>query len=588
MRKYNLLYTILFLSLLLTSCEEMSLDPDVESTFGDEDTWKFPNYAEGVLMNAYANVPSRFTNYNNNFLDVATDNAVTNNYGSAIYDLATAASLSPQHNPVGSWNTPYDQFRNIHLFLENGLGDNVNYDITDEETNQQIKDRLKGEAYFLRAWWGFQLLQNFGGKTDDGQALGYPIITRTLSDAEFEDAKNVNRNTYEECVEQIKADIDTAFAYLPRQYKGGNTVTGIQGLGRADRQVAAALRSRVALYAASPAYQPDNITVITGMGHFKVNNQSAYTDKWITAAEDAQEALKVMIGNVSGLKANDFNANNTPDEFIWRTYHGDHVMENYNFPPFNYGNGFTGPSQNLIDAFPGKNGYPITDPRSNFDPEHPYAHRDPRLALNVLHNGQNFLGDPLETYEGGKDSDEADYQGTRTGYYLRKWLDVDDDLLNPENSSAAHHYHALIRKTELLLNFAEASNEAWGPTTVGPNCNQSALDAIKTIRDNAGINSSDYVEEVAAQGKDAFRKLIQNERRIELAFENQRYFDMRRWLLPLNESVKGIKIVKNQDGSLEYSEEEVEQRPFNDIKYYYEPIPYNEQVKSDMINNLGW
>jgi hypothetical protein len=590
MKLNHILYIILLLTILISSCEEMSLDPKVENTFGDEYTWKFGDYAEGILMNAYEFIPARFNSYDNNFLDVATDNAVTNDYGSGIYDLATGGGISPVYNPVGNWSRAYDQFRNIHLFLENGIDDDVQYNIVDETADSLERARLKGEAYFLRAWWGFQLLQDFGGKTNTGTALalGYPIVTKSLTDEEMRDLDGLQRNTYEECVQQIIADIDTAVYYLPVKYAGGSNIDGLQGLGRADDRVAQALKSRVLLYAASPAYQDDDIIQITGMGEFTIVDQTNYEAKWIEAAQAAQQTLDVLVGNIPGLRAGFFNRNNTPGEFIWRKYHNDRNLENFNYPPLNYGNGYTGPSQNLVDAFPASNGYPIDDPRSNYDPQDPYAKRDARLTLNVLHNGQNFIGDPLETFVGGKDSKEAHFQGTRTGYYLRKWLNI-GDMLNPENPNNDHHYHALIRKTEILLNFAEASNEAVGPGGIVPGCNQSAVDVVKTIRNNAGFNNHDYVDEVAGQGKDAFRELIQNERRIELAFENHRYYDMRRWLLPLNETVTGMKVTKAADGTLTYEEVEVEERNFNDIRYYYQPIPYNDQVKSrNLINNLGW
>lgn len=587
MRKNPIALILILFSLFLSSCEEMELDPEVENTFGDEDTWAFPNYAEGVLMNAYAAIPDRFNSYNNNFLDVATDNAVTNNYGSAIHDVATGKSLNEHFNPIGSWKGPFDQIRNVHLFMENGLGDHISYNITDSITDKQIQDRLKGEAFFLRAWWGFKLLQDYGGKTNEGDALGYPILTRTLSDEEFSEL-DITRNSYEECVAQISADIDSSMAYLPLNYAGGSTVDGISGLGRANIQVAQALKSRVMLYAASPAYQPDDIAVLTGMGTYRVNDQNAYEEKWIRAANESQEALDVMVGNIPGLKAPMFNANNTPAEFLWRKYHNDRNLETYNYPPFDYGNGYTGPSQNLVDAFPGANGFPIDDPRSEYDPENPYQNRDPRMNLNILRNGQDFIGDPLETFVGGRDSNEAHPQGTRTGYYLRKWLNI-DDMLNPENPTNTHHYHALIRKTELLLNLAEASNEAWGPTGTGSETSMSAVDAIKRIRNNAGINSNEYVDEVAAQGKEEFRKLIQNERRLELAFENHRFYDMRRWLLPLNEEVYGMEITQEGDGSFNFEKVVVEERMFDEVKYYYQPIPFNDQIRSEnLINNLGW
>ncbi len=199
MKIKHLIYSLALLSLVFTACD---LDPQVENTFGDDSTWSFPDYAEGVLLNAYAAIPGRFINYDSNFLDVATDNAVTNDYGSNIYTVATSG-ITPSFNPVGNWNKAYDQFRNIHLFLENGLGDNVIYNLTDETADQEYRERLEGEAYYLRAWWGFQLLQEFGGKTDSGIALGYPIVTETPTDSELENPKNISRNTYEECVAQI-------------------------------------------------------------------------------------------------------------------------------------------------------------------------------------------------------------------------------------------------------------------------------------------------------------------------------------------------------------------------------------------------
>lgn len=582
MKIKHLIYSSALLSLALTACD---LDPQVENTFGDEATWSFPDYAEGVLMNAYAAIPGRIINYDNNFLDVATDNAVTNNYNSNIYQVATGG-ITPNFNPVGNWNRAYDQFRNIHLFLENGLGDNVIYNLNDEDADKAYRERLEGEAYYLRAWWGFQLLQEYGGKTDSGVALGYPIVTSSVTGAELENPKNVTRNTYEECVAQILSDIETAVAFLPKEYRGGSNVTGITGLGRADDQVAMALKSRVLLYAASPAYQDDGITKLLGMGSFSVVDRGEYRRKWIEATNAAQEALD-LVGNVPGLKEGDFTGNNTSNEFIWRKYHNDRFMENLNFPPLDYGNGYTGPSQNLVNSFPAKNGYPIDNPNANYDPENPYNNRDPRLELNVLYNGENVLGDPLETYIGGKDSKEKNYSATRTGYYVRKWLAL-ENLLNPENLSSQHHYYVLFRKTELLLNFAEASNEAYGPLGMGEGNSMSALDAMKLIRKKAGINNQDYIISVAASGQNEFRKLIHNERRIELAFENHRFFDMRRWLLPLNEDIKGVKITKTGDNSYDYQEYNVEERPFNQLRDYYLPIPYNEQIKSDLVNNLGW
>lgn len=583
MRKIKLHYMLL-LVVAFTGCED-NLLPKTDNSYGDKDQWRLPEKAEGVLMNAYANIDGQIDGYGNNFLDAATDNAVTNDFGSEVYNLGSGA-FSTSSYPLNVWGLAYTQFRNIHLFLENGLGDNVTYILTDHETDSLYKMRLKGEAFFLRAWWGFKLLQHYGGKTSDGQALGYPIITHTL-DGEAVDPEQFQRNTYQECLAQIGLDCDSAAYYLPDIYKGNDPVTGETQLGRASRLAALALKSRAYTYGASPAYQTDDVTVINGMGSFSVVNSGAYTAQWVRAAEVSNEAI-LEIGNFQRLNTNDFNAGATPDEFIWRAYHNNRSLEERNYPPMFYGSGLTSPSHNLVEAFPMKNGFPVDDARSGYDPGDPYAGRDPRLDLTVLHHGSTLGGEPVEIIVGSKDARGSHPKATRTGYYLRKWLSGTADMLNPENPQDDHHYNVLLRKTEVYLNFAEASNEAWGPAGIGPGFTRSAMDVIKSIRNEAGITGDTYTDEVAAQGKDAFRSLIQNERRITLAFENHWYFDTRRWLLPLNNPVMGVQVTSDENGVLNLNEFEVEKRNLNDARYYYLPLPYDEAVKSHLKNNLGW
>lgn len=578
-----------FISIVLISLSiSCDLEPEIDNTFDESFAFGLPENAEGFLMNAYANVPNTIiAGYGGDFLDAATDNAVSNNYGGSIYRVG-AGGLTPDNNPIGSWENAYAQFRNIHIFLENGLGDNVIYDITSETADALKRKNLKGEAFYLRAWWGFQLLQAYGGKTADGQALGYPIVLKSLTEEESRDLESVRRNTYEECVAQITKDLDSSLLYLPFRYSGNDPTLGINNLGRADQQVALALKSRVSLYAASPAYQPDNVVTIAGMGQFNVVNQTVYINKWRIAAIHAQEAID-EIGNFLSLRESDFSSNNTPREFIWRSFYNNNFLETINYPILEFGSARTGPSQNLVDAFYSRNGFPIDDVRSGYDPANPYANRDPRLYLNVLYNGSDFNNRTLEIYEGGLDSRETNQNNTRTGYYVRKWLSLQPGLKSVDNPSNDRHYNPYLRRTELFLNLAEAANEAYGPTATGDGITQTAVNIIKNIRTGAGITNNTYVDEVAALGKDAFRTLIQNERRLELAFENQRYFDLRRSVLPLSEDIRGVKITKNSDDTFSYQDIEVESRNFNGIKYYYAPLPYSELAKSpNLINNIGW
>ncbi|MCG1035814.1 RagB/SusD family nutrient uptake outer membrane protein [Polaribacter sargassicola] len=584
--KYNLFkYIFMVFALLQISC---SFDAELENSYSEEWVYSQPDYAEGILLNAYANIPNTVVDgYGGDFLDSATDNAVTNNFSNGVYRLGSGG-LTPSNIIVGQWDNAYNQIRNVHLFMENGLGDNIYYDITSEEADQLKRNNLKGEAFYLRAWWSFHLLQAFGGKTNDGDVLGYPIVLRSLSDEEALDLEAVKRDSYSDCVAQIIKDLDSAMVYLPSTYSGSNPTTGINNLGRADQHVALALKSRVTLYAASPAYQSDDVVKLTGMGQFNVVDETAYINKWKIAATQAQEAIN-EIGDFISLTEGHFSSNTSPAEFIWRSFFTSSALENNNYPIGERGGARTGPSQNLVNAFYTKNGYPIEDSRSGYDADNPYENRDPRLYLNVLYNGRSFNNRTLETYVGGLDSREKYTRNTRTGYYVRKWLSLVPGIISVDNSSSQRHYNPYFRRTELFLNLAEAANEAYGPQGLGDNLTQTAVQIIKSIRTKAGITDNTYVDEVAALGKDEFRKLIQRERRLELAFENHRYFDLRRCLLPLNETVKGIEITKNSDDTLDYQEVVVEERVFNDVKYYYAPIPYDEMSKSpNLINNLGW
>ncbi|MBK0382851.1 RagB/SusD family nutrient uptake outer membrane protein [Pedobacter sp. SD-b] len=589
MKKIKVYLLLAVLASGIMSCKK-ALELKTDSTFDDDVTWSLPDKAGGVLNNAYANIPNLYDSYSgNNFLDAATDDAVSNNFGSAIATLG-AGDLSAIDNPVGSWVNCYNQIRYVNLFLEKGLTNKINYDLTSVANDQAYKRKLKGEAFFLRAYWSFLLLQQYGGKTTNGEALGYPIATPILSDAESKNL-NITRNTYAQCVQQILDDCDTAIQYLPSKYIGQDAITGSRYMGRADQQVCLALKARVGVYAASPAYQPDNITKITGMGQFTVVDPNAYQQKWLKAVTLAQDAINV-IGNFSSLKASDFNKTSTPNDMIWRKNAVNNVMEQNQYPPLAFGRAITGPSQNLVDAFPAVNGYPITDSRSGYDSANPYANRDPRLSMDIYVNNDLFDGRSLEIFEGGLDSHSRFPNATRTGYYLKKWLSTKSDILNPEAPLNDYHWYGILRKTELYLNYAEAANEAYDPNIIPPGSTMSASTVIKNIRKAAGLTaatSDAYVTEVALSGKDNFRKLIQNERRLELAFENQRYFDMRRWVLPLNETIRGIKVTEDAPYVFSYQIINVEPRNFNDIKYYYLPLPYDELSKSPSLeNNLGW
>ena len=237
--------------LLMSSCENV-LDTKVTWQIGDDDVWRIPELAMGVLHKAYNGISNRPDCYAENFLDAATDNAVCTQRSASVYLLGQGA-MTAFNNPIGNWATCYSMLEYINSFLENGLGDNILYNREDPEKDAMIKNRLRGEAYFLRAWWHFELLRMYGGKSADGKALGIPLADHFFSYEEASDNGEFIRPTYQATVDFICSDLDLAMELLPASYSGSDQNFGSTQQGRATTGAAAVLKSRVLVYSASPA-----------------------------------------------------------------------------------------------------------------------------------------------------------------------------------------------------------------------------------------------------------------------------------------------------------------------------------------------
>ena len=593
----NRLYIILAGILLVSGCEK-ALDTKVTWQIGDEDVWRVPELAMGVLHKAYNGISNRPDCYAENFLDAATDNAVCTQHSASVYKLGQGAMTS-FNNPIGNWSTCYNMLEYVNSFLENGLSDNVLYNREDPDKDAQIKDRLRGEAYFLRAWWHFELLRMYGGKSADGKALGVPVADHYISYEEASENGMFIRPSYQATVDFICNDLDLAMELLPASYSGSDQNFGDTQIGRATSGAAAVLKSRVLLYSASPAMQDDDIVKITGMGTYEVVNPGIYQKKWELVAKQIARILTMEgFGTYVPLLPSDIaDAQSESSDFAFRRYFNNNLLEANHFPPYYFGKSMTVPSHNLVKAFCAKNGFPVTDPRSGVDISGPafdmsrlYSVMDDRFARVIYSQGSVFgnSGTALDMSEGGRDSHGYNENATTTGYYLAKFVSTVSGMLNPVASAGSAHYNPLLRKSEVLLNYAEASNEAYGPKVVGEGSSVSAYDIIKSIRSLAGGIMSDAWLDECAGGKDTFRALIQNERRLEFAFENHRYFDMRRWLLPLDEDVCGVEITRNEDNTFSYKEKVVEPRKYT-VRDYYAPLPYAEISKNpNLVNNTGW
>lgn len=591
--KQNILKFICGVSMIasFSSCDDL-FEPALENNQDITQMYTWPDFARGLLDNAFLVLP-----YDENpTSDVATDDAVSNDNDNNYKKMATGAWTS-QNNPINQWDVRYHAIQYCNLFLENC--DKVLWDYSSETLNQMHLDLYKGQAYALRGLHMFYLLRAHAGKVN-GEVVGVPIhLTSEDGTSDF----NLPRNSFKECIDQILADFDEALKYLPMEYgdvktmpakyAGGSTAEynrafGSLQRGKIDGRMIAAFKAQVALFAASPAYA------------------SAGVMTWEQAAEYAAKSLN-NVGGVAGVDPDGWRwyanvdfidafgfTDPDPLEICWRGVVTDEKnleKEQNNYPPSLDGKGRVNPSQNLVDAFPMANGYPITDAKSQYDAKNPYENRDPRLKTYILVNGEKIgaNGSVINTAadnEGLDGIDRENGKSTKTGYYLHKLL---RDDINVTTSQGAKHFGARIRYTEIFLDYAEAANEAQGPKANVGGANYSAYDVIKALRKRAGVGGENdpYLEE-CAQSKDKMRELIRNERRLELCFENHRFWDLRRWNANLTEAAKGVKITTDTDGKLVYTPIEVEARDYKDYMIYG-PIPYSEVLKwSSLQQNDGW
>jgi hypothetical protein len=267
------------------------------------------------------------------------------------------------------------------------------------------------------------------------------------------------------------------------------------------------------------------------------------------------------------------------------------------------------PTQEMVDAYEMADGthpfvldndgcviYDGVDPRinitSSYNPANPYVGRDPRMAASIYYNGALFnLTDPnsvIQIHQGENcQISSTDVKYTRTGYYLRKFHNNRSNIDNQ-----ADGYMKIFRLAELYLNFAEVANEAYGPNVNVPDVEgtvTTALYAINAVRDRAGMPRFDVL---GIPSQTEFRKKYRNERRVELAFEQHRFFDVRRWLIleKTDENITGMNVTKNEDGTFNYTNSRfpVNSRKNNDAKYLILPLSPNEVQKMERYTGVNW
>lgn len=588
----RIVYILLFACSLavVTSCNDDFLETKPLTEFPGEDVWRDPSLMEAYVNNLYQVMAHGLTQ---NMLASVTDEAQNiHNQGT---NQVVASNITPSDMGVWGdyrlrhfrWDDLYGGIRNANIFLEEIE--------TAEVEDEDLKNRMIGEVTFLRAYFYHNLMRVFGG---------VPIVTKIY---ELDDDFLVPRNTFEETINFIVEEADKAAALLPLEHDADN-------LGRATKGAALALKSRVLLFAASDLYNntdwapgysnPEYIGYVGG----------DRTARW-QAAKDAAKA--VMDLGIYGLyKADpapgDSTAQNYAEIFLTKT-NEEAIFSRFFLQKINYAwndyhpglhNGPNGyhnwggntPIQEVVDDYEMADG-------TKFDwnnPEHaaaPYKNRDPRFYASILYNGAKWRQRPSDAqdldpegviqtaYIEGLDADGnievipgldtrkgpiEDWNGSYTGYYLRKFIEKDVDAQFFRQEAPWHYF----RYGEILLNYAEAA--------IGLGEEAEARTYINMIRRRAGM------PEITDTGQ-ALVERYRNERRIELAFEGNRYFDVRRWMIApeeLDDDAHGIYIygALQNDGSLDFSYEvvPVQDRGWND-KVYFLPIPEDEMNKNEML-----
>ncbi len=541
MKKIYLILISITGLLVLQACEDY-LDKEVDTTLTDDAIFSDNYYAPGFLNNIYNDLLPGYNRYDGAMLASGIDEAVHSHSGSTVH-LFNSSGINPSSNPDNVWDQMYSGIRKTNLFLEK-------LNTTIAETNsipENNRPRMKGEALFLRAMFHFELAKRYGN---------IPYVDKLLTP---ETAGSVAQLDFHEVVDRIVEDCDSAYVYLLNANSDANR-------GRAIKASAVALKSRILLYAASPLNNPDNDL-----------------SKWKRAAEAAGYLIDLGAAAPNiGLEGNfvDVFANPYSREVLLATQAiNTYAFEQANFPLSYGGFGYTNPSQNLVDAFDTRMGRPI-DADPNYDPDNPYEDRDPRFYATILHNDATLKGRRVETFEGGRDGLLSAPTATKTGYYIRKFINPSVDL---DLGTTVRKPWIIFRFAEAYLNYAEAMNEAYGPVP-------EVYDAVFILRRRNFVIGS-WARYPQGMSQNAMRERLKKERQAELAFEEHRFWDLRRWKDAeevLNKPVKGMRItLNNKDQSYQYEAFEVENRIF-DPKFYWYPIPRTEVLKGYVEQNEGW
>ena len=531
----------------------------------------------------YEHLYDGFNRVGGDFLDAASDDAVSiNNNDPTVYKLFIGRYSALTRLSEMGWNEYYNGIRKANIIVNNI--DVVPFNLKYTNALGEVKPlnyTMKAEARFLRAHCYFELVKRYGG---------VPLVGDKVY--ELEDNVQLPRNTFAQCIDYIVRELDEIkddLRTLPMPDAGDYAHTP-------TKEACMAMKSRVLLYAASPLFNEKPIV----SGNELIGYAAYDPERWNLAAQAAKDLIDMfgpngkktlnLTSDYRNIFISFYDPSNNPELIFFRPSGRGKGVEMANGPlGFSgnaMGNGRTNPTENLVSSFLMKDGKTAGDSEKYpYNPKlSPYKDRDPRLEFTILHHGSFWLNTELATNLGGTNNPTgAEY--SQTCYYISKFMkdyktigDYDDQTL---------HLWVMYRYGEILLNYAEALNEYQSAPS------QEIYDAIIALRKRAGIEEGDGnygLKSLKDMTKDEMRKIIQNERRIEMAFEEQRFWDIRRWRIAediFQKPLKGLNI-QISGSVVNYEEIDVMSTTF-EVKRYFYPIPYSEVIKNEnMVQNPNW
>lgn len=553
--KFNKIAILLLSAGLLTTTSCDFMDCDESDNYTLQEIQSSYNRVKQFVTSIYGYLPSDFCNTHGAMLDAATDDAIHVYESSAIQRIVNgtwSANYTVDDKFAYYYNAIHDA--NYYLTTLSGLTFDTWENGDDYQDWMQNYDNYQYQVRFLRAYFYFELVRRY---------QNVPLITKPLSQTE---ANQIEPSSAQEVLKFIINECTEIAPKLPIK----STSIAQAENGRATRAMAMALKSRAALYAASPLY-----------------NTNGDNAKWTEAAKASHDIIASAgeLGLSLDTYANLFKSKNynSKEVILCRPTGTSKTFEQANYPMgVTGGNTTTCPTENLASAFEMKDGraFDWNDPTMKANP---YKDRDPRFYLTIVHNGMLWPAKKaVDISEGGANGLPLT-NATTTGYYLRKYVDNSISFEAGSTTAATHHNWILFRYAEVLLNYAEAMIHVNG------NCDfkdatytMSAREALNAVRKRAGM------PEVAACSQDEFLTRVKHERRVEMAFEGQRFWDLRRWKnLDETKNIYAVRIT-HHNGVLSYEKTLLSERSVSDKLYFY-PIANVELFKNKkLVQNSGW